>query len=243
MPGHGAISRFVADACGGPRCCLQRSNVSMMITRPWRLPFSPGLSSSGGLVHQCCMQLASFHENLKDTVERTMLFPRQHAEELGVILVGERCQDRDLSPSVGRQGEAVSAPVLLVFHALDQSLRDQPRTWRRKQTGGSLYIRDRVRSRGSQSGRGLWRTWISTAQEHSNPVRVYRVLFDPAEAGKILGAPRRPTSSTVISQGRRLVGARGKIVAWNLTGGLHHPGVCSRATDRQPNRRPHRSPA
>lgn len=34
MPGHGAFSRFVADACGGPRGCLQRSNVSMMIMRP-----------------------------------------------------------------------------------------------------------------------------------------------------------------------------------------------------------------
>lgn len=34
MPGHGAVSRFVADASGGPRGRPQRSNVSMTIMRP-----------------------------------------------------------------------------------------------------------------------------------------------------------------------------------------------------------------
>ena len=34
MSGHGAVSRFVADACGGPRGCFHRSNTSMTIMRP-----------------------------------------------------------------------------------------------------------------------------------------------------------------------------------------------------------------
>lgn len=35
----------------------------------------------------------------------------------------------------------------------------------------------------------------------ANPVRAYRVLLDPAEAGKILAAPRRPDSPILISAG------------------------------------------
>ena len=34
IPAHGAVSRFVAVASGGPRGCLQRAKVSMMIMRP-----------------------------------------------------------------------------------------------------------------------------------------------------------------------------------------------------------------
>lgn len=34
MPGHGAVSRFVVRTPGGPRGCLHRLKVSMMIMRP-----------------------------------------------------------------------------------------------------------------------------------------------------------------------------------------------------------------
>jgi hypothetical protein len=44
---------------------------------------------AGGSVHRDCVQLAPFGENPQNAVERFVLFLRQNAEELSVILVGK----------------------------------------------------------------------------------------------------------------------------------------------------------
>jgi hypothetical protein len=54
MPGHEAISRFVAGASGGPRGCLHRSNTSMTIIRPPQQGHG-GRKSSGGVALTACL--------------------------------------------------------------------------------------------------------------------------------------------------------------------------------------------
>lgn len=54
MPGHDALSRFVAAVSGGPRGCRQRSNTLVTIIRPpqhghgGRISFGSSAASSAG---------------------------------------------------------------------------------------------------------------------------------------------------------------------------------------------------